>query len=233
MATAHPPQQGVYTGGRRPDVLPYVPRDVRSVLDVGCGQGGFGLDLRTRLAPGAQLVGIEPVPEQAETSRELGCYDEVREGYFPDVAVPGERFDLVVFNDVLEHVLDPWTMLLDVHRHLAPDGRVLASIPNIQFAPVVLALLRGRWDYTDTGVLDRTHVRFFTRATMLELFHKTGYEVLLCEGINNVADVHDRWFRGRLVRARHLLGPSQWMQFVVLAARYATPSGASLTSTSG
>ena len=70
---------------------------------------------------------------------------------------------MVFFNDVLEHVLDPWTLLQQVHDVLAPDGTVVAAIPSIQYAPVVRDLLRGRWDYRDTGTLDRTHVRFLPK----------------------------------------------------------------------
>jgi 2-polyprenyl-3-methyl-5-hydroxy-6-metoxy-1,4-benzoquinol methylase len=210
-------QQGIYADQQRDDLLPWVPRDVGSALDVGCGKGGFGLTLRQALGESARLVGVEAVAEQAAVARVGHGFDEVRHGYFPQVLEDSdERFDLVSFNDVLEHLYDPWTTLSEVHRRLTPSGRVFATIPSIQYAPVVWQLLRGRWDYTDYGTLDRTHVRFFTRATMIELFHKCGFEVDTCVGINNVVDVDPHAWRGRRRYARHLLGNAQWLQFVVI-----------------
>lgn len=210
-------QQGIYADQPRDDLLPWVPREATSALDVGCGKGGFGLTLRQALGDHARLVGVEAVRTQADIARSGHGFDEVHTGYFPEVlAASDERFDLVSFNDVLEHLYDPWDILSQVHGRLTPNGRVLATIPSIQYAPVVWQLLRGRWDYTDYGTLDRTHVRFFTKATMIELFHKSGFEVETCVGINNVVDLDPRAWRGRRRYARHLLGDGQWLQFVVI-----------------
>lgn len=218
-------QQGIYADQRRPEVRPYIPRDLRAggdpsirrALDVGCGKGGFGLDLREALGPAARIVGVEAVAEQAAIAAVDHGFDEVVQGYFPEaIAGRAERFDLVSFNDVLEHLYDPWAALEAVHEVLADGGRVLATVPNVQFAPVVWSLLRGRWDYQDYGVLDRTHVRFFTRATLRELFLTCGFRVESCVGVNNVADQLG-WGRRR-TRLRHALGTAQWMQFVVVAS---------------
>lgn len=210
-------QQGIYADQPRDDLLPWVPRTARSALDVGCGKGGFGLTLRQALGDSARLVGVEAVPEQAAIASTGHGFDEVRTGYFPQVLEDSsERFDLVSFNDVLEHLYDPWTTLSQVHGRLTPEGRVFATIPSIQYAPVVWQLLKGRWDYSDYGTLDRTHVRFFTKATMIELFHKCGFEVETCVGVNNVVDLDPRGWRGRRRYARHLLGDAQWLQFVIV-----------------
>ena len=213
-------QQALYEEWGREDVLPYVPRRAGSALEVGCGRGGFGKTLRSLLGPEARLVGIEPVPEQADIARVDHGFDEVLTGYFP-AALEGrhDRFDLIAFNDVLEHIYDPWETLERCHDHLNPGGQILAAIPSIQYLPVVKGLLRGRWDYADTGTLDRTHVRFFTKATMLELFADTGFDVELCEGANSLFD--EREYRRRRYRPlrplRHVAGDFQWMHFVLLA----------------
>lgn len=224
-------QQDVYEEWGRDDVLPYVPADARSVLEVGCGRGGFGRSLRGLLGPEARLVGIDPVPAAVARARSAG-FDEVWCGYFPDDMPddrpddgPGgtPRFDLICFNDVLEHVNDPWSTLAACHRHLRPGGRVLAAIPNIQHGPTVWGLLRGRWEYADTGVLDRTHVRFFTRRTMLELFRGAGFEVRTCAGANHV--LHEGPQR-QFSWLAPLTGDFGWMHFVVVGE----PLGAAVTA---
>jgi len=216
-----PPQQDLYPEVAREDVRPFIPRDARSALDVGCGPGGFGSTLRSVLGPDARLVAVEAVASQAAAARERHGYDEVVEGYFPE-ALGGrdERFDLICFNDVLEHVIDPWSLLRATREWVAPGGHVLASIPNIQFAPIVWRLARGRWDYVDIGTLDRTHLRFFTRATMIEMFEQNGYRVLSCKGSNAIDDVwrSQPGARGLVKRALlPFLGDSRYIHFVVLA----------------
>jgi 2-polyprenyl-3-methyl-5-hydroxy-6-metoxy-1,4-benzoquinol methylase len=180
-----PEQQSVYILNERPEVAPFIPGAARTALDVGCGRGGFGDTLRRKLGPDARIVGIEPVAEQAAIARDHG-FDEVVSGYFPDAPEELGRFDLITFNDVLEHMVDPWQALHDTRRWLTPAGVVLACIPNIQYWPAVIDLANGRWDYADAGLLDRTHLRFFTRKTMCDMFEATGYEVVECQGVNSV-----------------------------------------------
>jgi len=209
------PQQDIYLESARSDVAPFIPVTARSALDVGCGRGGFGRTLRATLGPSARIVGIEPVPAQAALARSTG-FDEVFDGYFPD-ALGGrdERFDLISFNDVIEHILDPWAMLDQVHDRLNPGGHVLAAIPSIRYFPVLAKLVGGRWDYADGGTLDRTHVRFFTKATMIEMFERAGFEVETVKGANPVFSM--RRLHTPLRPLRHLLGSTQWMHYVILA----------------
>jgi len=219
---AHPEQQGLYVANPRSEVAWFLPAGARTVLDVGCGRGGFGTSLRSAYGSDVRLVGLEPVPDQAAAARASGDWDAVHVGYFPD-DLPGDEgpFDLVVFNDVLEHMVDPWHALRACHDHLRPGGRVLATIPSIQYAPVLLKVARGRWDYADDGTLDRTHLRFFTRATMVEMFEACGFRVDSCAGVNSV---ENRWAsdpnRVRRLAKRGLaraLGDARYVQFVVVA----------------
>jgi 2-polyprenyl-3-methyl-5-hydroxy-6-metoxy-1,4-benzoquinol methylase len=215
-----PLQQDVYPDDPRSDVAPFVPRGFRNALEVGCGKGGFGRTLRAA-APEARLVGIEAVPEQADYTRRAAVFDEVLEGYFPDVLSDRpERFDLVVYNDVLEHIVDPWEVLRRTHDFLAPGGQVLASIPNVQFLPVVLDLLRARWDYVESGVMDRTHVRFFTRGSMLDMFEQAGYRVDVCAGNGNLFDLYTKgpaWSRRAMRTMSPLIKDMRYLGFIVLA----------------
>ncbi len=220
--TPHPRQQDLYIEVDRQDVRPHIPTSARTVLDVGCSRGGFGPTLRSVLGPDARIVGVEAVRQQAAIARVGHQFDDVVDGYFPDALEGWEgQFDLVCFNDVLEHVVDPWQLLRDTRRFLSPSGQVLAAIPSIQYAPVVWQLVRGRWDYSDTGTLDRTHLRFFTRATMVEMFAGAGYRVDRCAGANSLE--HGWRNEPRLLRRTAkrallpVLGDSKFIHFVVLA----------------
>ena len=215
------PQQATYADDPRTDVGVHVPTGAGSALDVGCSRGGFGRTLRSRLGKDARVVGIEAIAEAANAAAATGAYDEVLTGYYPQVlAGRSERFEQIYFNDVLEHILDPWQTLRETHDHLAPGGRVLAAIPSIQYISILKELIKGRWDYTDAGTLDRTHVRFFTRATMVEMFTDCGYEVQQCIGLNSIVDAW-RSHTGPAAVLKRRLGPvlrdSQYLQFLIVA----------------
>jgi SAM-dependent methyltransferase len=127
------------------------------------------------------------VEQSAVFAREAAAhYDELIVGAFPDaLAGRGMRFACIVFNDVLEHMVDPWSALRRARDHLRPDGVVVASIPNVRNARTVFDLVvRGRWTYVDMGVLDRTHLRFFTKNSVDSLFRDSGYSVDRLYGIN-------------------------------------------------
>ncbi len=215
-----PPQQAVYGFETRPEMAPLIPREARSALDVGCAEGGFSTTLRAALGSSARLVGIDAVPEVAEVARRRSEFDEVLTGFYPDVLLETrESFDLVVFNDVLEHIIDPWEVLRRTKDLLTADGRVLASIPNVRFLSVLVGLARGRFDYEETGVLDRSHLRFFTRHSIEEMFRGAGFTIEVITGINNATAIYSRRFRGRRAALRHLLGDAQWQQFAVVARK--------------
>ena len=201
----------MYDDWDRAEVLPFVP-EANRILEVGCSYGGFGQLLKGR-SNSPEVWGIEPEPKAAEVA--ASRLDRVIVGDFPALAPVGERFDCVVFNDVLEHLVDPWGALRCALGLLRPNGCVVASIPNVRFGPVVSALLlRGRWNYTDVGVLDRTHLRFFTRSSMIEMFKECGYDV---SSVNAIRQIR----RGRIARTAKLFGSHATEftapQFVIVA----------------
>ena len=162
----------------RPEMLAFVPRDASSILDVGCATGRFGETLRAA-RPGAAIHGIDPTEHDAARPNP---YDTRTTGLYPQDLPAGVRYDCVIFNDVLEHMADPWAALRATRELLTDRGRVVASIPNVRHLTVLLPLvLKGRWHYDDSGILDRTHLRFFTRRSMRDLFESSGYEVLQVE----------------------------------------------------
>jgi len=174
-----------YFGQSRPEMMQFVPDSVQTLLEIGCGEGDFVALLKSKRS--VHATGVEPFPAAAAIARQR--FDVLLENSL-DVAlvqIQGQKFDCIVFNDVLEHLVDPWAALRLVKPLLAENGCVVASIPNVRFWPVLNALfLRASWIYTDAGVLDRTHLRFFTRSTIRDLFDSVGLKVNRMEGINKI-----------------------------------------------
>lgn len=170
-----PRQKGEYFSGQRADVAGLVPDGCARVLDVGCGFGGLG---RSLLARGVgQVYGVELNPDAAAELSDV--YAEYWIGDVEDFSLPEgvEHFDCIVFADVLEHLRDPWTTLRRYQQWLKPGGVIVASIPNVRNLALLYNLVvRGRWRYEDHGLLDRTHLRFFTRTEINELFSTAGLQ---------------------------------------------------------
>lgn len=177
-----------YLDRPRRDMIPFVPAPARSVLDVGCGRGGFGAALKeARLEADrpVSVTGIEADAEAAATARQR--YDQVVTGLFPHDLPDGSAFDCIVFNDILEHLVDPWDALRRARDLIRPGGSVVASIPNMRYWPVFWRLVaRGEWRYASDGVLDRTHLRFFTAGSVREMFAGAGYTLRELKPINPV-----------------------------------------------
>lgn len=147
------------------------------VLEFGCATGYMSEVLASRR--GCSVVGIELAPAAAEIAR--GRCEKVVVGDAETLdlreALGGDRFDAILFADVLEHLRDPAALLRAVQPFLAQGGGIIASIPNIAHGSVRLALLRGEFRYRDLGLLDSTHLRFFTRETIQDLFEENGYVI--------------------------------------------------------
>ncbi len=203
-----------YYAYQRREMFPFVPTDVHELLEVGCGEAHFAAALKADRA--VHVTAIEPFAAAAEVAR--GRVDrlletDVEHGF---AQLPDASFDGVVFNDVLEHLVDPWWALVETKRLLRPDGCVVASLPNMRYMPVLKDLvLNGDWEYCDAGVMDRTHLRFFTRRSIARLFGATGYGVERLEGINGIAFP---WKFGLLNRLTGgALDDTRYVQFACVA----------------
>jgi 2-polyprenyl-3-methyl-5-hydroxy-6-metoxy-1,4-benzoquinol methylase len=167
-------------------MLAFVPEDSRRILEVGCGEGMFSAGLKNKLQ--AEVWGLERDPDAAEKAKSR--MDKVLNG---DVnllidRLPDGHFDCIVCNDVLEHLVDPCEVLARLKRKLSGKGVIVASIPNVRHISVLKELiLQKQWRYADAGILDRTHLRFFTRRSILEMFDALGFDVIRIEGINKTS----------------------------------------------
>jgi SAM-dependent methyltransferase len=163
-----------------PDLLRLMPPDARKVLEVGCGAGALAEAYR-RINPEVCYLGIEKNLEAADVARTSGRLDRVIVGDAEtvepatlDLPATGPGVDCLVFGDVLEHMVDPWAVLMRLAAWVRVGGQVLACIPNVQHYSVLVNLLRGKWEYRDEGLLDRTHLRFFTLQGVQDLFAPAG-----------------------------------------------------------
>lgn len=168
--------QDIYFSGARPEVAAMVPWGTTSVLDVGCGFGGLAPLLRARSVQ--KISGIELNP--AASSHLKRIYDQHWIGSVESVNISEDLalFDCIIFADVLEHLVDPWEVLKKYTQYLSPEGVVIASIPNVRNLGLIYRLLvQGRWTYSESGLLDKTHLRFFSRAEIKTLFIQAGLKI--------------------------------------------------------
>jgi SAM-dependent methyltransferase len=161
-----------YFGYARPEIAPLLPGTTKRVLELGCGSGATLKWLRAQ-RPVEYAVGIEMSPEASR--RAASVFDLVLTNNVETMELPDGGFDLILALDVLEHLVDPWTIVRRLHGLLAPGGVIIASLPNVGHYSVVVPLIAlGRWTYATDGLLDRTHLRFFTRRTAIELMTSSG-----------------------------------------------------------
>lgn len=148
----------------------------KKVVDFGCSTGMVGQALKER---GCTVTGIEVDPEAAKVAE--GVCDRVIVADLDSLdvseALGGATFDVALFGDVIEHLKDPRRLLADVRGLLAPGGYIVLSVPNVAHASIRLALLKGRFDYEDTGILDDTHLKYYTRSSIGDLLESCGYMV--------------------------------------------------------
>ncbi len=201
-------KRDVYYRNARPEMLKFIPENATSILEIGCGGGDFAALVKQQRQ--VRYTAIEPYPEAASRARDRvdQLIEESVESALAMLA--GQSFDCIVLNDVLEHMVDPWAVVASLNGKLNPQGVVIASIPNVRYFPVLKALaLGGEWEYKEHGVLDRTHLRFFTKSAIHDMFTSNNYKVLRLEGINSIRlpwkfNLLNRFLGQRFEDTRHL-----------------------------
>jgi 2-polyprenyl-3-methyl-5-hydroxy-6-metoxy-1,4-benzoquinol methylase len=194
-----------YFDGARNDFVEALPQsETAAILELGCANGGTGA---LALASGkcGRYVGIEISESAAEIARLR--LTQVIVGDVEKMALPwdNETFDVLIMSEVLEHLSDPWRVVRRLVNLVRPGGIVMASSPNVSHYRVILGLLSGKWELQDSGVMDRTHLRWFTPNSFREMFEMSGVRVQRLEPIARLggkARAFDVLTAGRL---KHLL----------------------------
>ncbi|MEW5746235.1 MAG: class I SAM-dependent methyltransferase [Nitrospirota bacterium] len=171
------PEFSAYYENARKEIAPLVPQGAKSVLEIGCGAGGTLLWLKEDL--GFEVcVGIEVEARAAARARQKGLAvleTDIEKG----IPFMNCSYDLLLCLDVIEHLANPWRVTKELSTLIKPGGYLIVSLPNIAHISILSGLLfRDRWDYEDSGILDRTHLRFFTRQTAYGLLNEAGFEVI-------------------------------------------------------
>lgn len=196
-----------------PDILRFMPRDLKRIVEVGSSSGALARTYRNA-NPDCEYIGIEIDPGYAEISRRF-CTDVI----FGNIESMGDEAfaklfpsDCWIFGDALEHLYDPWALLRRIRRHLPDTSQIIACIPDAQHWSLQVLLNNGQFRYQDQGLLDRTHIRWFTRTTIVELFESTGYKIV--EGLPRIFDEPDREKVLPAIRAMALATGAQPQQAV-------------------
>lgn len=207
-----------YFDRARREIGPRMPERVTRMLDIGCGAGATTAFVRSLRAV-AWAGGVEIEPEEALKANahldRLWTIDIAAEPF--ETAIEDGALDLILCLDVLEHLVDPWAVVRRLTPKLAAGGRLIVSVPNIRNWKFIWRLAtRGDFRYRDAGLLDRTHLRFFTRETAAELATAGGLALVSIDGLPELAPPDARWFASRLsLRGLDPLLAKQWLATAV------------------
>lgn len=166
-----------YFGSCRKDILPFIPKHVSRILDIGCGSGDTLAYLKANNYCN-YTYGVELVHEAADVAAKR--VDKLYRSNIEEMNLDlkAESIDLILCLDVLEHLINPYQLIHYLHTILTPNGSIIASIPNIRHYSASLPLfLMNKWEYKKSGILDDTHLRFFVRDTAIELMQGSGLQL--------------------------------------------------------
>lgn len=185
----------------------------KKILEAGCGSGNFGAALKAKF--NAEVTGIELFESAAKET--LKKPDKVICGNLEEKVYNTENnyYDLIVFNDVLEHLYDPWSVLKKAAAKLANGGKVAALVPNIRHLYTMFDIvIKKDFKYADAGILDKTHLRFFTKKSIIRIFDECVYKIIKIQGINRMKSLR---FKVLNILSFGFLKKTSHLQFAVAA----------------
>jgi 2-polyprenyl-3-methyl-5-hydroxy-6-metoxy-1,4-benzoquinol methylase len=191
-----------YAANKRPEMVQFLPSEYSKVLEIGCNVGNF----RQHVSKQCEYWGVEPFEEAANVAKTQ--MDKVLVNFYDNVVneIPDNYFDLIVANDIIEHLEQPWNFLQSIKKKMTINASIVLSIPNVRYYLNLGGLLIHKdWKYVDAGILDITHLRFFTEKSIIRLLNENGFEIKMMKGINPMK-----------VYKRHL--PKYWLAKIILGA---------------
>jgi len=172
-----------YYNHDRPEMLAYLPLGCKTLLDVGCGEGTFAGFIKNKEKLEAWGIELMEGPGTEAEKRLDKVFIGPCENFIEEL--PDNYFDVIYCNDVLEHLVDPYTVLSILRKKLTERGVVISSIPNIRYHDAFKKIiLQKKFEYEGHGIFDKTHMRFFTKSSIAKMYKDQGYEILSHEGIN-------------------------------------------------
>jgi 2-polyprenyl-3-methyl-5-hydroxy-6-metoxy-1,4-benzoquinol methylase len=162
-----------YYTNTRQDMLKFIDVKISRILEIGCGEGNFATNFTD-----VEYWGVEPVTQHAKAAEQKGL--KILNGLYEDVEdkIPNAYFDLIVCNDVIEHMIDPRLFLKNIRNKLAPSGKMIVSVPNLLNAYTLYNLLIKRdFKYENAGVLDYTHLHLFTKKSFINMATEFDWEI--------------------------------------------------------
>ncbi len=161
--------------GKRNEIVKLVPKQAKKILDIGCSIGTVGRQIKDIMD--THVTGVELSEEMANKASQY--LDKIIVGNVETGlldSLDNNTYDCIILADIIEHLVDPWKLVQQCHRILQVDGIIIASIPNIRHISTIINLvLKGHWPYRDRCIHDKTHLRFFTKKNIIELFQKDGF----------------------------------------------------------
>jgi 2-polyprenyl-3-methyl-5-hydroxy-6-metoxy-1,4-benzoquinol methylase len=167
----------------RSEMLPFVPISAQKILEIGCGCAEFSLQIKKRQP--CEIWGVELDKESAKKAEKI--VDNLLCGDISQLldTLPDAYYDCIVMNDVIEHLTDPESILMKLSSKLNSSGMFVLSVPNVRFWKNWMNfILKKDWKYTESGILDRTHYRFFTKKSLKRMLQQLHFEIQILKGIN-------------------------------------------------
>jgi 2-polyprenyl-3-methyl-5-hydroxy-6-metoxy-1,4-benzoquinol methylase len=210
-----------YYDGARLDVLPFLPDDIKTVLDVGCSNGSTGLWLKENRS--CVVHGVEPHEESSkQAQRKLDLV--IHSDFHPNLPLQKGYYDCVLFLDVLEHMFDPRPAIEQAHELLTPGGYLICSLPNLRYFPCMVELLYHKdFQYQNSGVQDFTHLKFYTKKSIVRLFDEKKFQIKSYFGINSLQTMNPYyWKKFRPFRffLRRFVEDMEYQQYLAILKKY-------------
>lgn len=207
-----------YHSHPRPEMLAFIPDKFSNVLEIGCGSGSFAKIFIERFGA-CNYTGVELIPQAADLAKQH--IKNVICGDFLEIEskIPDNHYDLIIGNDVFEHFPDHRLLASIIKRKLRRPGYLVASIPNVRHISNLYELLvKKDWEYKDAGLLDSTHLRFFTKNSLSNWLTREGFSLEIINGINKCRIASNRTeMRAQTVMEKILGEDTQYLQFGVQA----------------